>query len=102
MHLRPAPLAGASGKGPWNMTRSSLNFSKRFPAWIFPLPAVLALFLLMVFPVAYTLWMSLHEWFVSSVTPPQFIGLKNYVDILTRDERFWQAVLRTFYFTVLA
>jgi multiple sugar transport system permease protein len=84
------------------MTRSNSSFARRFPAWIFPLPAVLALFLLMIFPVVYTLWMSLHEWFVSSVTPPAFVGLKNYIDILTRDERFWQAVLRTFYFTVLA
>lgn len=84
------------------MTQGNSRFSRRLPAWIFPLPAVLALFLLMVFPVGYTLWMSLHEWFVSSVTAPAFVGLKNYVEILTRDTRFWQAVLRTFYFTVLA
>jgi len=78
------------------------RFFRRHPAWIFPLPAVLALFLLMVFPVLYTLWMSLHEWFVSSVTPPSFVGLQNYVEIFTRDTRFYQAVLRTFYFTGLA
>src|SRR5512138_1123415 len=102
MHLRPAPAAGASRKGPRNMTRSSLNFSKRLPAWIFPLPAVAALFLLMVFPVAYTLWMSLQEWFVSSVTPPEFVGLANYVEIITSDTRFHEALLRTLYFTALA
>lgn len=84
------------------MTQSNSRLARRLPAWVLPLPAVLALFLLMVFPVGYTLWMSLHEWFVSSVTPPEFVGLKNYVEILTSDERFWQAVLRTFYFTALA
>lgn len=78
------------------------RFFGRYPAWVFPLPAVLALFLLMVFPVVYTLWMSLHEWFVSSVTPPKFIGLANYVRIFTHDTRFYQALLRTFYFTALA
>jgi len=82
-------------------TRMS-RFFGRYPAWTFPLPAVLALFILMVFPVIYTLWMSLHEWFVSSVTPPKFVGLANYVEIITSDTRFHEALLRTFYFTALA
>jgi multiple sugar transport system permease protein len=78
------------------------HFFGRYPAWVFPLPAVIALFLLMVFPVGYTLWMSLHEWFVSSVTPPEFVGLANYVKIITSDTRFQAALLRTFYFTAIA
>lgn len=84
------------------MLQRVTRFLGRRPGWLFPLPAVLALFLLMIFPVAYTLWMSLHEWFVSSVTPPKFIGLANYIEIITRDTRFHQSLLRTIYFTGLA
>lgn len=78
------------------------RFLGRHPAWFFPLPAVLALFILMIFPVLYTLWMSLHEWFVSSVTPPEFVGLANYIKVITSDTRFHESLLRTFYFTALA
>lgn len=84
------------------MSARMSRFFGRYPAWIFPLPAVLALLILMIFPVLYTLWMSLQEWFVSSVTPPEFVGLANYVEIITNDTRFHEALLRTFYFTALA
>jgi len=33
--------------------------------------------------------------------PPEFIGLGNYVDILTRDELFYPSIARTFYFSIL-
>ncbi len=82
--------------------RQLTRFLGRHPGWLFPLPAVLALFLLMIFPVVYTVWMSLHEWFVSSITPPKFVGLANYVQIIARDTRFHQSLLRTIYFTGLA
>ena len=55
-----------------------------------------------MYPIAYTGWMSLQEWFVSSVTPPRFIGLANYWKIILGDPRFREAVARTVYFTVLA
>lgn len=84
------------------MFQRVIHFLGRRPGWLFPLPAVLALFLLMIFPVVYTLWMSLHEWFVSSIMPPEFVGLANYVEIITQDTRFHQSLLRTIYFTGLA
>jgi len=55
-----------------------------------------------VYPIAYTGWMSLQEWFVSSLTPPRFIGLANYWKISLGDPRFREAVGRTVYFTALA
>src|SRR5262245_47610854 len=67
--------------------------------WIFPGPAVLAMAGLLAFPLVYTAWLSLHEWYASSVLGPQFVGLKNYVQLLTADERFWPAFWRTAAFT---
>ena len=56
--------------------------------------------LLMVFPLVYTTYLSLHEWYASSVLGPRFIGLQNYVQLFARDERFWPAFATTIVFTV--
>lgn len=68
---------------------------------LFPLPAVIAVILLMGFPIAYTAYLSLHKWFVSSLTPPTWIGLNNYL-MLFRDERFLQSIWHTVVFTAVA
>lgn len=68
---------------------------------VFLLPAGFVLALMLLFPVGYTLYLSLHAWFASSPVPPQFIGLKNYLD-MAKDPRFLNGVLRTFFYTGLA
>jgi multiple sugar transport system permease protein len=70
--------------------------------WLFPAPAVLLVAVIIVYPIAYTVWMSLQEWSASSLTPPRFVGASNYGKILFGDVRFRDAVARTIYFTVLA
>lgn len=67
--------------------------------WLFPAPAVVAMTGLMVFPLFYTAYLSLHRWYASSVLGPEFAGVENYVKLLTGDERFWPAVARTVGFT---
>ncbi|MGE5673055.1 MAG: carbohydrate ABC transporter permease [Mycobacterium leprae] len=74
---------------------------ERHLKWVFPLPAVLFILLMMAFPIVYTLWLSFSEWSMSAVTPPKFVGLANYTHMLGSDARFWASTWRTFYFTVL-
>lgn len=69
---------------------------------VFPLPAVLFSVALLAFPVVYTVWMSLQDWFISGVQQPTFVGLENYRKLLLEDQRFLEAVLRTVQFTALA
>ncbi|MDF2815559.1 MAG: sugar transporter permease [Paenibacillus sp.] len=66
--------------------------------WIYTLPAVLFVLLMMVFPIIYTVRISFYEWSMSATTPPLFVGLANYI-ALFNDTRFWHAVGSTFYFT---
>ena len=68
--------------------------------WLLPAPAVGAMALLLIFPLVYTAYLSLHEWYASSVRGPQFVGLQNYVQLFVRDERFWPAFATTLVFTV--
>lgn len=69
---------------------------------LFVAPATLAVLALIVFPIGYTLWMSLHRWQIASVQPPVFVGLANYGRLLLDDPRFLAATLRTGLFAALA
>lgn len=77
------------------------RFIDRYQRWLFPLPAVLFVFLMMIFPLGFTLWNSFSGWSLTAGQPNTFIGPQNYLDLLA-DGRFWNAVLNTLYFTVLA
>lgn len=77
------------------------GFVERNLRWIFPLPAVVFVLVLMVFPVCYTFFMSFTDWSLTSGRSMKFTGFGSYVAIL-REPRFLQALGRTFIFTFSA
>lgn len=77
------------------------SFLERNLRILFPLPAVIFIGLLMVFPVLYTLYLSFSNWNLTSGMPPEFIGLRGYLRVLS-EPRFLHAVGRTFTFTIFA
>jgi multiple sugar transport system permease protein len=77
------------------------SFLDRHVRWIFPLPALLFVVSMMAFPIVYTVWTSFTGWSLSAGTPPDWVGLTNYVTVFA-DTRFRDAVARTVYFTALA
>lgn len=81
------------------MVRSS--FTDRNLHWVFPLPAIAFVALLMVFPVLYTLALSFTNWNLTSGAPASFVGLRSYARVLT-EPRFLDALGRTFLFTIFA
>jgi multiple sugar transport system permease protein len=103
--LRRQPLAVVTGAP---ATTSPGVVSGRLGRWghrnarrLFPAPAVLLVAVIIAYPIFYTVWMSLQDWFASSLTPPKLVGLANYRKILFGDPRFQVAVVRTLYFTVV-
>jgi multiple sugar transport system permease protein len=64
------------------------------------LPALLAILLVMAFPLAYLVFMSCHKWSMVGYAPPSFVGLSNFV-ALADDQRFVDSLGRTLYFTAL-
>jgi multiple sugar transport system permease protein len=96
--LRSGLNAAAAGGAGQRVSR----FIHRNARFIFPAPAFLVVGLIIVYPVIYTGWMSLQEWFASSLTLPKYIGAANYQKILTADPRFREAFFRTLYFTLIA
>lgn len=77
------------------------DFAERNLHVLLPLPAVLFVALLMVFPVIYTLCLSFTNWNLTSGGDPTFVGFRSYARVLT-EPRFLHAVGRTFAFTLLA
>jgi multiple sugar transport system permease protein len=92
----PAWAGGGKPASAWSL------FVEHHPVLVFTLPPAVVIFILMVFPVFYTVYMSLHSWFASSLTAPEFIGLQNFKRAFTQDERFRNAIWLTIYFTALA
>jgi multiple sugar transport system permease protein len=77
------------------------SFINRNARWLFPLPAILFILLMMVFPILYTVYNSLTGWSLTNGTPQTLVGLANYKALLV-DQRLGEAIVRTFYFTALA
>jgi trehalose/maltose transport system permease protein len=70
-------------------------------AWYLIVPAVLVVFLVIGYPLIQVLVYSVLKYKLDGVTPPSFVGLGNYVFILT-DPDFWLAVQNTLIFSVFS
>lgn len=91
--VRSAPKAAAPGR------RQLLRLRPSVPE-LLTLPALLAMAVVMGFPLAYLGYMSLHKWSMIGFEPPAFVGARNFVALLG-DERFTNSLWRTLYFTAL-
>ena len=58
-------------------------------------PIVLFIIIMVGFPLVYTVYLSFTDWNMG-VTAPEFLGLENYVDVLT-DPQFWSDTGNTLY-----
>lgn len=77
------------------------NWFDRNLKWIYVLPAVAFVLIMMLFPILYTVRISFYEWSMSAITPPKWVGLENYAALL-KEGRFWRAAGSTLYFTAAA
>ena len=67
-------------------------------AWFLIVPAVIVVLLVIGYPLIQVLVYSVLKYKLDGVTPPSFVGLGNYLFILT-DSDFWRAVAVTLIFT---
>lgn len=65
----------------------------------FTMPALVLIGIIVVFPLAYNLYMGMHTWFVASGKGPEWVGLKNYINHV-QDPRFWNSIKVTFIFSL--
>lgn len=89
MNTTAAPLAARPG----------FLARRRRSYLMFVLPALLVVGAVIIFPWAFTVWMSAFDWKIGSVA--HFVGFDNYTQLAT-NKRFLESILHTFYFTLLA
>lgn len=81
-------------------SKITTELKKNKTPWLMITPAIALLLLMTVFPLLYSLYLSLNDW---NLARPQygmvFIGLDNFRQMF-RDTYFWQALLRTGYFVL--
>ncbi len=68
--------------------------------WYFTIPSVAVMTLLMVVPLATTIWLGFHRLLLRDLQNPEWIGFENYRDILT-DAEFWTAFRWTMLFVLI-
>jgi len=77
------------------------GFTERNLRILFPLPAIIFVAVLMIFPVLFTLFLSMTTWNLTSGAPLSFAGFESYVRVFT-EPRFLDAIVRTLIFTFFA
>lgn len=80
-------------------TRRGFLAGRRRSYLLFVVPALLVVGAVIIFPWAFTVWMSAFDWKIGSVA--HFVGFDNYTQLAT-NKRFLESILHTFYFTLLA
>lgn len=68
--------------------------------WILITPLTLGLTIWVLFPMGLSFVTSLTDW--DMISKPNFVGLKNYLDLFSGDQLFLQSVKVTFYYTLLS
>jgi multiple sugar transport system permease protein len=85
-----------SGRSRFLVWDSKMNFKHKY---IFLLPGLLVLIGILIFPILFTVRLSLSSW--DSFYPGlDFIGLENYVRLFTDDARFWESFFRLSFLSV--
>ena len=56
----------------------------------FAAPSIIMMTLLMVIPLLMAIWLGTQFMTFTNISTPQFVGLQNYIDVLS-DSRFWQS-----------
>jgi multiple sugar transport system permease protein len=105
----PKPVSGSRAAGSLppaprrRPVRTRLTPARRREAlmfWAFISPWVIGFVGLTAVPMFGSLWLSFTDW--DSFSEPVFVGLSNYMTLLTDDSLFWQSLLHTVYFAVVS
>lgn len=84
-------LRQRAGIGRWNPQQQS-------EAWIFLIPGLTGFIIFVLIPIVMSMGVSLTKW--DLLGTPEFVGIANYVELLTRDRVFGRVLGNTLFYTV--
>ena len=68
---------------------------KRWEPWAFASPSLALIALVIIFPLAYSFWLSLNNFDLSVGAEYEFVGARNYIEGVFRDPRFQTQLTKT-------
>ncbi|MEU0096709.1 sugar ABC transporter permease [Kribbella sp. NPDC006257] len=68
--------------------------------YLFASPWIIGFVVFLLGPMIASVYISMTDW--DSFTPPHWVGLDNYVQLLTDDPVFWKALTNTFYYAAIS
>lgn len=75
------------------------KFSSNFTIILFLAPALILFAMFILYPVCNTVYLSFHSWKGIYGSPVNFVGLKNYGQVLTSAD-FWRSLLNSLFFMI--
>jgi trehalose/maltose transport system permease protein len=97
---RAAPAAVGLSTPPRAAAASRLSRERVRSAWLFLLPMLIVLAMVAGWPLGRTIWFGLTDANLSDLSAAQFVGLNNFVYLLS-DPEWWHAVRNTLLFTAI-
>jgi ABC-type sugar transport system permease subunit len=86
---------------PWTPTKDGLNRKGSLLSWLderirilLLAPAFLVMLLVFLYPILYTVYLSVHDWTLFTMQDPPFIGFKHILEVLS-DTTFHRSLLRS-------
>ncbi len=70
-----------------------LAFWEALDGWTMAMPAILGLLIFTIGPIFASFYFSLTNY--NAVKPPEWVGLKNYIDLFTDDPLFYHSLRQT-------
>ncbi len=97
---RSTGAAGGRRKGGPGAGLTDRARAERSLAWKLCAPAVVVMLAVTAYPIVYAVWLSLQRYDLRFPDERGFVGLQNYIDVLTA-ELWWQDVFATVIITVV-
>lgn len=71
-----------------------------FEPYMFVAPFFIGFLIFSAFPIFYSFYLSFFRW--NGIRIPEYVGISNYIFILTKDQTFWKALLNTLFINILS
>lgn len=75
------------------------KFSSHLTIILFLAPALILFAMFILYPVCNTIYLSFHSWKGIYGSPVNFVGMKNYAQVLSNEE-FWRSLLNSVFFMI--
>jgi ABC-type sugar transport system permease subunit len=81
------------------VARSNFRWS-RYEGYLFIAPLLIGILAFTLIPILVSLAMSFTKWDI--ISPPEFVGFKNFIQLLTADKLFWKVLGNTIRYVLLS